>query len=300
MGWPNAPAGSGGAQLDADELAAVQGAASPSAANVFATVDDLPANELTADELAAVQGAASPSAANVFATVDDLPAAGGTATDWTAKGGVLSGPGAFDSADYDDAFTVSGTGTALDSITTAGSGSELRAQLTGTYGGVVLETFGAEDFMVVGRFTMQNLSDIIQVSGATVVGQLGVTSNAVTLAPYWATGYWRRSSTLEAAEMASSNNASWVSWNTIALYDIPWLADFDVAISQIGGTLRMWIGLNGNFQLMITKVRVATAGAVVIRMQGAAAQPIVLAMSHYAPVGVFAASATPPRLDADV
>lgn len=63
-----------GIELTADQLLAIQGAATPSAANVFATMNDLPPDELTSDELAAINGAASPDATNVFATMDDLPA----------------------------------------------------------------------------------------------------------------------------------------------------------------------------------------------------------------------------------
>lgn len=62
----------GTTELSADELAAVQGAASPGALNVFATMADI---ELTADELAAIQGAASPDGTNVFATMADAPTA---------------------------------------------------------------------------------------------------------------------------------------------------------------------------------------------------------------------------------
>ncbi len=57
--------------LDADIAAALTGAASPSALNVFATMDDLPG--LSADELAAIHDAATPSAVNPFATLADVP-----------------------------------------------------------------------------------------------------------------------------------------------------------------------------------------------------------------------------------
>ena len=53
---------------------ALTGAASPDAANPFATIADLPPDELTVDELAALTGAAAPSATNVYATMADLAA----------------------------------------------------------------------------------------------------------------------------------------------------------------------------------------------------------------------------------
>lgn len=74
--WLRATASGGGGgsgDLSAEELAAIHGAADPSADNVFATVEDLEANGvLTPDQLDAIQGAADPSAANVFATMADL------------------------------------------------------------------------------------------------------------------------------------------------------------------------------------------------------------------------------------
>lgn len=57
-----------------DEKAALDGANTPSALNPYATMSDIPADELTADELAAIQGANTPSASNVFATMDDIVA----------------------------------------------------------------------------------------------------------------------------------------------------------------------------------------------------------------------------------
>lgn len=61
-------------ELTADELAGIQGAVTPvTALNPVATTADLPADELTADELAAVNGAAAPTALNVFATIADVP-----------------------------------------------------------------------------------------------------------------------------------------------------------------------------------------------------------------------------------
>jgi len=68
--------GVGSPELTVDELAAINGAASPSASNVFATMADIPDDELTADQAAAIDGAASPSASNVFATMADLPETG--------------------------------------------------------------------------------------------------------------------------------------------------------------------------------------------------------------------------------
>jgi hypothetical protein len=67
----------GGADLSGDELDAIQNANNPSLYNVFATMNDLPADELTADELAAINDANNPSALNVFATMDDLSSMGG-------------------------------------------------------------------------------------------------------------------------------------------------------------------------------------------------------------------------------
>jgi len=52
-----------------DEKDALDGAASPSSTNVFATMDDSP----TSDEKDAMSGANSPSSTNVFATMDDSP-----------------------------------------------------------------------------------------------------------------------------------------------------------------------------------------------------------------------------------
>jgi hypothetical protein len=58
--------------LSNDEESAIHGANNPTAANVFATMADVPADELTSDELAAIQGADNPTAANVFATMADV------------------------------------------------------------------------------------------------------------------------------------------------------------------------------------------------------------------------------------
>lgn len=66
----------------ADEKAALDGANSPSASNVFATVADLTGDGSllpTADEKAALDGAASPSVSNVFATMADVPTTPGLA-----------------------------------------------------------------------------------------------------------------------------------------------------------------------------------------------------------------------------
>jgi hypothetical protein len=60
-------------ELTGDELDAIQQSNDPSLYNVFATMNDIPDNELTPDELAAINGANDPSASNVFATMDDLP-----------------------------------------------------------------------------------------------------------------------------------------------------------------------------------------------------------------------------------
>ena len=57
--------------LSPDELAALNGANNPSAANVFATIGDL-TNELTPDQLNAIQDANAPSAVNPFATLADV------------------------------------------------------------------------------------------------------------------------------------------------------------------------------------------------------------------------------------
>jgi hypothetical protein len=61
--------------LGTDINDALTGANAPDAGNVFATMNDLPANELTADELAAIQGANTPNATNVFITENDISAA---------------------------------------------------------------------------------------------------------------------------------------------------------------------------------------------------------------------------------
>ena len=66
-------------ELTEAELAAVQGANSPSGSNVFATVSDLGASgDLTPDELAAIQSADNPSSSNVFVTTAVLDAAVGS------------------------------------------------------------------------------------------------------------------------------------------------------------------------------------------------------------------------------
>jgi len=60
-----------------NQKAAMTGANSPAAGNVFATMTDSP----NANELAAIQGAASPSASNVFATMNDAGGGGQTLFD---------------------------------------------------------------------------------------------------------------------------------------------------------------------------------------------------------------------------
>ena len=67
--------------VTSDQLDAIGLSAAPSAANVFATMDDLSGlggSGLTVDQQAAVDGAAAPSATNVFATMDDLSGLGGS------------------------------------------------------------------------------------------------------------------------------------------------------------------------------------------------------------------------------
>lgn len=65
---------SGGGQTD-DIQAALDGANTPSASNVFATINDVSASgNLTADEVASIQGANSPSASNPMATMSDIGA----------------------------------------------------------------------------------------------------------------------------------------------------------------------------------------------------------------------------------
>ena len=60
-------------QLTTDELAAIQGASTPSNENPFATISDLNAEGvLSTDQVAAVAGANSPSASNVFLTQNDI------------------------------------------------------------------------------------------------------------------------------------------------------------------------------------------------------------------------------------
>lgn len=58
-----------------DEKAAMDGSATPSSGNVFATMADVPdaANLPSADEKAALDGAATPSSGNVVATMADIP-----------------------------------------------------------------------------------------------------------------------------------------------------------------------------------------------------------------------------------
>ena len=56
---------------------ALDGAAAPSSNNVFATINDLPDDELTPDEQAAIQNANTPSLSNPLATQGDIPNGGG-------------------------------------------------------------------------------------------------------------------------------------------------------------------------------------------------------------------------------
>jgi len=83
-------------ELTADELAAINGAAAPAVGNVFATMADVPADELTADELAAINGAAAPTGANVFATMADVGGGGGVVTGTKTTGSIASGGGTED------------------------------------------------------------------------------------------------------------------------------------------------------------------------------------------------------------
>lgn len=115
------------AQLTVDELAAVNGANNPSAANVFATMADLAgggqtyaagdgititpgspddiisADLLTDDELDAIQGANNPSVSNVFATMDDLTVTGQT---YAAGDGIVITPGSPDYIISSDLLTI--------------------------------------------------------------------------------------------------------------------------------------------------------------------------------------------------
>lgn len=83
------------AALSSDINAALSGAASPSAGNVFATMDDVSGGQ-TADIQAALDGAASPSASNVFATMDDVGGSpGGAGEIWTALTGAYASASTF-------------------------------------------------------------------------------------------------------------------------------------------------------------------------------------------------------------
>ena len=118
---------SAAAELTADELAAVQGAATPTALNVFATMADVTGG-LTSDEIDAVQGAAAPDAANVFATMADIPADELTADELASINGANTPtalnpvatmsdiPAASAGFDYVKGDTLGGTADDLDSI----------------------------------------------------------------------------------------------------------------------------------------------------------------------------------------
>lgn len=84
--------------VTADQLDAIGLAASPSASNVFATMDDLDGlgggSSFTADQSAAVTGATTPSATNVFVTVTD--------TGWVSLGSATGTDGtlSFNASDW--------------------------------------------------------------------------------------------------------------------------------------------------------------------------------------------------------
>lgn len=61
-----------GSVLTSDMIDAIQYSNNPSAANVFATMNDIPADELTSDQIDAIAYANDPSMFNVFATIDDV------------------------------------------------------------------------------------------------------------------------------------------------------------------------------------------------------------------------------------
>jgi hypothetical protein len=105
--------GAAAAILTADELAAINGAAAPAAGNVFATMGDIPADELTADELASINANAGLDAANAVQGANEVAAA--IAADPTSLGSAACVTGKL-SGNFTDGDTIEVAGVTFQAL----------------------------------------------------------------------------------------------------------------------------------------------------------------------------------------
>ncbi len=240
--------------------------------------------------------------------ISNLGGGGGGAaaaySDWTEAPGVIGrGTGTpFDADDYVDAYAISGLGTAT-SINTLGSGEILRTTLNGSYGGRRLENVGAVDFMVAARLRLFDLrtAALGNATAATnMVTGLAITNDQATLASWEMGGFGQNGASLQTGDLLQLYNPAWASWALRRKVDIPMIGEVDIAITQISGLFRWWAGIHGSWHTIYSQARVATAGAIMLRLQGLTGSPIAAELVNYAPVGTFAASNTvPPSLAVD-
>lgn len=256
-------------ELTSNELQAIQNANSPGPSNEFATALDIP----TTTELAAIQGAAAPSGYNVFATMADVGGGGAYPPyDWMSDAAVVTDF----SSGYPD-LAVADEGSTAGNLGTAGGGAMRRFSSNNTANlvGVLAESVSSGNFVVAIRMKTGAYGidfNTTMYAGAFVAFWDGTDTSTNS---FYAVGPFRRTHDQDSGGIARINGTGRPALTSLAATVQaagPGLGDIvDVVVARTSTTLTMYAGPAGGNLIQMDTWTVSTgAGTIGIVAGGTA------------------------------